>query len=117
MQDFRKLKVWEKAHKLSTELYKITESFPKEEVYGITSQIRRAVTSIPTNIAEGTGRNSRPDFSRFLQIAFGSASELEYLMILSNELNFINNDIANKLNEDIIEIKKMLASLQYKLKN
>lgn len=116
MQDYKKLVVWQKAHALSLVIYKMTENFPKHELYGLVSQIRRAVVSIATNIAEGTGRNSNPDFSRFLQIAYGSASEVEYLILLSSELNYINFDIANKMNADIQEIKKMLSSLLKKLR-
>jgi four helix bundle protein len=116
MQDYKKLIVWQKAHALSLMIYKVTEIFPKEELYGLVSQIRRATVSIATNIAEGTGRNSNQDFSRFLHIAYGSSSEVEYLLMLSSELKYVPLDIANKLNSDIIEIKKMLASLQKKLK-
>ncbi len=116
MQDYKKLVVWQKAHALSLVIYKITESFPKNELYGLVSQIRRAVVSIATNIAEGTGRNSNPDFARFLQIAYGSSSEVEYLILLGAELNYIPFDIANKMNLDIQEIKKMLASLLKKLR-
>jgi four helix bundle protein len=75
MKDFRQLKVWEKAHQLAVAVYKETKGFPKEELYGLTSQIRRSSMSIPTNIAEGCGRNTDADFARFLQIAMGSASE------------------------------------------
>jgi len=77
MKDFRKLIVWEKAHQLTLKIYKVTEEFPREELYGLTSQIRRACVSIPTNIAEGCVRSSDADFSRFLYIALGSTSELE----------------------------------------
>ena len=85
MKDFRNLQVWEKAHKLTLSLYRATQSFPKEEVYGITSQLRRASSSIPTNIAEGCGRGSDAELGRFLQIAMGSASEVEYLALLVND--------------------------------
>jgi len=117
MQDYKKLIVWQKSHALSLMIYKITENFPKHELYGLVSQIRRATVSIATNIAEGTGRNSKPDFSRFLQIAYGSSSEVEYLLFLSAELNYVSLDITNKLNNDLQEIKKMLASLQKRLKS
>ena len=85
-------------------------------MYGITSQLRRAVLSIPTNIAEGTGRGSDADFKRFLQIAFGSASEVEYLLLLSIELKFIKDEEGKNLEAQIIEVKKMLSSLITKLK-
>ena len=78
MRDFHKLMIWQRSHSLTLEIYKITKTFPKEEVFGLTSQIQRAVSSIPTNIAEGCGRNSNKEFAHFLQIAIGSATELEY---------------------------------------
>lgn len=78
MRDFRELKVWEKSHQLTLAIYKITAIFPREELYGLTIQIRRASASIPANIAEGCGRNGVAELARFLHIAMGSASELEY---------------------------------------
>lgn len=90
MQDFRKLLVWEKSHKLTLSIYNLTHSFPKEEMYGLTSQIRRASSSVPINIAEGCGRGSDADFARFLQIAFGSVSETEYLLLLCFELGYFS---------------------------
>ena len=116
MMDFRKLKVWEKAHLLTLKIYKVTEKFPREELYGLTSQIRRASVSMPTNIAEGCVRSSDADFSRFLYIALGSTSELEYLILLSMDLKFIKNELYTELNNDINEIKKMLISMIQKLK-
>ena len=109
MKDFRQLKVWEKSHQLV--IYKATKDFPKEELYGLTSQIRRASMSIPTNIAEGCGRNTDADFARFLQLAMGSASETEYQLLLSYDLGFLNKEHCDKLNIDVTEIKRMLASL------
>lgn len=93
MMDFEKLKVWEKAHQLTLEIYKITEEYPREELYGLTSQIRRACVSIPTNISEGCVRSSDADFSRFLYIALGSTSELEYLILLSVDLKYVKNEL------------------------
>ncbi len=90
MKDFKSLLVWDKAHLLVLEIYKI--ELPKEELYGLSSQIRRAGSSIPTNIAEGCGRGSDLDFKRFLQIAFGSACEVEYLLILCKDLEYIQQD-------------------------
>jgi four helix bundle protein len=116
MKDFRSLKVWEKAHLLTLKIYKVTEKFPREELYGLISQIRRAYVSIPTNIAEGCVRSSDADFSRFLYIALGSTSELEYLMMLAMDLNFIKSELYIELNNDINEIKKMLISMIQKLK-
>ena len=116
MKDFRNLKVWEKSHNLVLEVYNLTKDFPKIELYGLTSQIRRAAVSIPTNISEGCGRSNGKDFARFLQIAMGSASELEYLIFLSSELKFIQGHNISELNTNIIEIKKMLTSLMKKLR-
>ena len=116
MRDFRELKVWEKAHLLTLKIYNVTKGYPKEELYGLTSQIRRACVSIPTNIAEGCVRSSDADFARFLYIALGSTSELEYLIVLSNDLKFIENKLQVELNNEINEIKKMLITLIKKLK-
>ena len=115
MKDFRQLKVWEKAHTLVLLTYKITKKFPKEEIYGLTSQLRRAASSIPTNIAEGCGR-SGPEFRLFLQIAMGSACEVEYLLLLSHELENISESEFEDLSTRVIEIKKMVASLILKLR-
>ena len=111
MKDFRQLKVWEKSHLLALAVYKATKEFPKEELYGLTSQIRRASMSIPTNIAEGCGRNTDADFARFLQIAMGSASETEYQLILARDLEILPKETYEKLHQDVEEVKRMLASL------
>jgi four helix bundle protein len=112
MKDFRSLKVWEKGHRIITLIiYKLTLNFPKEELYGLTSQIRRASSSVPINIAEGCGRGSDADFARFLQISFGSASETEYLLLLCYELGYINEKNYLESNLLILEIKKMLSKL------
>jgi four helix bundle protein len=111
MKDFRKLIVWEKGHMLTLSIYKLTHSFPKEEMYGLTSQIRRASSSVPINIAEGCGRGSDADFARFLQIAFGSASETEYLLLLCFELGYMSEKHYMETNHSVQEIKKMLAKL------
>ena len=115
MKDYRQLKVWEKAHALTLLTYKFTQKFPKEEMYGLTSQLRRAASSIPTNIAEGCGR-SGPEFRHFLQIAMGSASEVEYLLLLSYELEIITESEFKDLSTRVIEVKKMIASLILKLR-
>jgi four helix bundle protein len=111
MKDFRQLKVWEKSHQLALAVYKSTAKFPKEELYGLTSQLRRSSMSTPTNIAEGCGLNTDKGFAQFLQIAMGSASETEYQLLLSHDLGFLNKEQYDKLNMDITEIKRMLASL------
>jgi four helix bundle protein len=115
MKDFRSLRVWEKSHSISLEIYKLTAGFPKEEQFNLTSQIRRAISSVPTNLAEGCGRGSDKDFKRFVQIAMGSASESEYLILLSKDLNYISDKEFDKLILEIQEIKKMLSSLISKL--
>jgi four helix bundle protein len=116
MKDFRKLKVWEKSHVLVLSIYKVTLNFPKDEMYGLTNQMRRASVSIPSNIAEGCGRDSEKEFIRFLQITFGSANELEYQLILSKNLSYINSDVFDKLMNNIQEVKKMLSALIKKIK-
>ncbi|MEA3240279.1 MAG: four helix bundle protein [Pseudomonadota bacterium] len=115
MKDFKKLNVWRKAHQLTLTVYRYTRDFPQEELYCLTSQLRRAVASVPTNIAEGCGRNSDAELARFLTIAMGSASEVEYHLLLANDLGFIKKADYQKLNIDIIEIKRMLATFIKKL--
>ena len=92
MQDFRDLKVWEKGRSLALAVYQTTAKFPREELYGLTSQMRRAAVSVPANIAEGCGRAGGPDFARHLQIAAGSASELECLAVLARDLSLLDRD-------------------------
>ena len=117
MQDFRKLQVWEKSHNLTVRIYELTSQLPREEMYGFTSQIRRACASIPTNIAEGCGRGSSTEFARFLQIAMGSASETEYLILLARDLKYLHTNQYAELMQTIISVKKMLTALLKKLKN
>jgi four helix bundle protein len=115
MQDFKNHKVWEKAHHLTIELYRETSSFPRQELYGLTSQIRRAASSIPANIAEGCGRQTQAELARFLHIAGGSASELEYYLLLAKDLTFLNEASYYVYYKEITEIKKMLNALSQKL--
>ena len=110
MKDFRELKVWEKGHQLVLSVYRATGKFPKDELYGLTGQIRRASASIPANIAEGCGRDGDAELARFLQIALGSASELEYHVLLSRDLGFLSVEEHNDLSTDTTEIKRMLTS-------
>ena len=116
MKDFRNLKVWEKSHSLALDAYKTTVSFPTSELYGLTSQIRRSATSIPSNNAEGCGRQSDAEPARFLHIAMGSASELEYQMLLSHDLKYIPDVEYQKLNSNVTEIKRMLTAFIQTLK-
>jgi len=115
MKDFKQLKVWEISHRLALAAYKTTTLFPKEEVYGLTSQIRRACVSIPSNMAEGCGRGGDSDFRRFLQIAFGSACELEYQLLLALDLKFMPLASYEHLQGDLDQTKRMLAALIRKL--
>lgn len=112
MRDFKKYDIWQLSHSITLEIYKITSNFPKEEIYGLSSQIRRAVSSIPTNISEGCGRNSDKEFNQFLNIALGSANETEYLLILSKDLNYLSEDLFSDLESKINTIKSKI----YKLK-
>ena len=114
MQDFRNLKVWEKAHTLTLDVYKASKSFPREEMYGLTSQVRRASVSIGANIAEGSCRKGDAEFARFLQMAAGSASEVEYHLLLARDLEFLEVADYERLSDEAVEVKRMLASLHAK---
>lgn len=116
MRDFRKLKVWDKAHNFTLQVYKITRYFPSEEKFGLTSQLRRSASSIPTNIAEGCGRNGERELARFMSIAAGSATEAEYQLLLAQNLNYINQSTYTELNIQVNEIKRMLNSFIQTLK-
>ena len=116
MRDFRQLKVWAKAHELTIAVYRATRSFPKDELYGLTSQIRRSCESIPANIAEGCGRTGGAELARFLNIAMGSASELEYHLLLSHDLDLIEATKYQQLAAGVVELKRMLTSFVQKLK-
>ena len=116
MKDFRTLKVWEKSHALVLAIYKETQIFPKNELYGITSQIQRAAVSVPTNIAEGCGKDSDADFGRYLKIAMGSSSELEYLLMLAHDLGYVKDESYNHLHINLVEVRKMLNAFIQKLK-
>ncbi len=111
MQNFRDLKVWQRAHEFALVAYKATAQFPKEELYGITNQLRRSSVSIPTNIAEGCGRNSNAELARFLQIAMGSAAEAEYQLLLCRDLNYLSETQYTRLSNEIVEIRRMLNVL------
>ena len=116
VQDFKQLKVWEKSHAFTLEVYSVTKDFPKTELYGLSSQMRRAASSIPANIAEGCGRNSGPELRRFLEIAMGSASESEYHILLARDLKLLSTDLHEVLTQQAHEIKRMLAAFIQKLK-
>jgi four helix bundle protein len=111
MQDYKELKVWEKAHKFTLSVYEVSKTFPKDELYSLTNQLRRAASSIPANIAEGSGKNTQAEFAHFLTIALGSANESEYFLILSKDLNYLNQNKFSELYNSINEIKAILISL------
>jgi four helix bundle protein len=115
MRDFRRLKVWKKAHGLSLAIYKATATFPQQELFGLTSQLRRAAVSIPANTAEGCGRSGEPELARFLRIALGSASELEYHIILSTDLRYLDKSVSQHLFKQVTDVKRMLTALIQKL--
>ena len=111
MKNFRDLKVWEKSHQVTLEVYKLTTDFPKDERFGLVSQMRRCAVSVPSNIAEGCGRRGNGEFHKFLQIATGSANELEYQILLARDLSFVSDAAHKNLSDKIIEVQKMLAGL------
>lgn len=115
MRDFHQLQIWQRSHKLTLAIYKATNRFPREEVYGLTSQLRRAISSVPTNICEGCGRKTNADFARFLQISVGSASEVEYELLLAHDLNYLTDNEYDNFNKEIVEIRKMLNNFIKKL--
>jgi four helix bundle protein len=116
VQSFKNLKVWEKAHVLTLDVYRSSKSFPPEEIYGLTSQMRRASASVGANIAEGSCRKGDVDFARFLQMAAGSASELEYHLLLARDLSLLQVPDYERLSGQAMEVKRMLASLMKKLR-
>lgn len=116
MRNFRELTVWQKSHALTLAVYKVTKAFPKEEIYGLTSQIRRASVSIAANIAEGCGRSGEIEFARFLRIASGSASELEYHLLLCRDIGLLKSADYDDIVGEVIEVKKMLTTFIKKLR-
>lgn len=111
LKNYKELKVWQKAYQLCLALYKMTKDFPTEEKYGLSSQMRRAAISIPSNIAEGYGRKTIPDYVRCLYIAYGSTCELETQTLLSGDLKYLNEDDQDSLLERIKEVERMLMAL------
>jgi len=117
MKSYKELIVWQKSFELTKEIYKITVNFPREELYGLVSQMRRATLSIPSNIAEGFSRSYTKEFVQFLKIAFGSGAELETQLLLAKELKFLRNEEYNSLDQTLQEIMKMLNKMISTLKN
>jgi four helix bundle protein len=115
VKGFRELNVWRKAHLLTLEIYRVTAGFPRDERFGLTGQLRRSCSSIPANLAEGSGRIGSAEFARFCSIAMGSASELEYHLLLARDLGLITEAIHHDLAQRAIEVKRMLTSLRQKL--
>ena len=111
MQDYRKLEVWQRAHQLTLLVYKVTQSFPANEQYNLSSQMRRSAYSIPMNIAEGCGKMSNPEFARYLDISLGSASELDYQLLLAHDLNYLEKQLHEEMHAQLSLIRKMLSNL------
>jgi len=108
MQDFKKIKIWQRAYDFTIEVYKATLTFPQEEKFGLTSQLRRATASIPINISEGAGRDSKKDFANFVQIAIGSSSEVECELLLARDLGYLDKNLYDFLDDELKEIRKMM---------
>lgn len=111
MKTHKDLDVWKKSIELVTRLYKVTTGFPQHELYGMVSQLRRASVSVPVNLAEGAGRNHRKEFIQFIGISMGSASELETLLLISKNLNYLSNEVFSELNTELEIIMKTLTNL------
>jgi four helix bundle protein len=116
MKDFRSLKVWQKAHQIAISIYRNTQTFPREEIYALTAQLRRASSSVPANIAEGCGCDGDREFNRFLGIALRSASETEYHLLLARDLGYLSGEAYAELIAQVTEVKRMLSILMRRLK-
>jgi four helix bundle protein len=112
---FRDLVVWQRAHKLALEIYKLTSAFPSEERYGLTSQLRRAALSVANNLAEGSKRKSQQDFAHFINIAEGSASETDYLLLFVKDMGYVSDETVTPLMKEVAEIGRMLYALRAKI--
>jgi len=115
-RDFHDLKVWQKSHRLTLTIYNVTRTLPPEERYGLMSQMRRAAASVSANIAEGCGRDGQADVARFFDMAMGSASELEYYVLLSHDLGFLASPAYQRLTREVTEVKRMLTSLTQEMR-
>jgi four helix bundle protein len=117
VRNYRDLQVWAKAHSLTLDVYRFSRAFPREELYGLVAQIRRAASSIGANLAEGCGRRTQPELARFTRVAMGSASELDYHLLLSRDLGLLKDDDYQRASKDLIEVRKMLTSLLNSIEN
>jgi four helix bundle protein len=117
MRNYRDLEVWKISHKLTLELYAASKKFPKDEIFGLTSQLRRAAVSIGANLAEGCGRRTSPEFARFIRIAMGSASELDYHLLLCRDFEFISAEFYERNAKELIKVRKMLSALLTSVEN
>jgi four helix bundle protein len=116
MQDFRNLKIWEKAHAFTLDVYQRTRSFPADERFGLTSQLRRSSSSVPSNLAEGCARTGDVEFARFTNIALGSASEADYQLLLARDLGYLDTSTYAQLFEKVSEVKRMLNAFERSLR-
>ncbi len=117
MRDFRKLEIWKDSHKMALRVYQITRQYPSDEKFGLISQMRNSAAAVPTNISEGCGRSTEKELARFCDIAMGSASELEYQFILSNDLGYINEETFNDIETELVTLKKRLNKFISRLRN
>jgi four helix bundle protein len=117
LRNYKDLRVWEEAHRLTLSVYKTTQVFPKEERFGLTSQIRRASASIAANLAEGCGRRSDGEMARYVQIAMGSGAELSYHLLLARDLGFMTTEEHVELNQNLERVMRMLSALSSKVRN
>ena len=115
-RDFRKITAWQRAHALTLRIYRATSAFPRDERFGMVAQIRRACTSIPTNVAEGCGRSTNNELARFIDIATGSASEVEYQLLLAKDLGYLPEDQYTNLSTEVVEIRRMLLAFNKTLR-
>jgi four helix bundle protein len=115
MRDFRKLTVWQRAHQLTLDTYRLTAGFPRHEAYGLVAQMRRAAASVPTNIAEGAGRDTRSDYDRFLSYAAGSLNELEYQILLAVGLGYSTDAESGSLSDEVRQVRAMLTTLRHRV--
>ena len=116
MKNYRDLNVWKSGHALTLEVYRQTKAFPKDELFGVTSQMRRAASSIPANLAEGCGREGDAELKRFVTIALGSACELDYFVLLAGDLGYLTTEAQTNLAADTLLLRRQLGAFVKKLR-